>query len=273
MVVLVTESPEQGSRAAARLVGRAIKNNPALRLGLAAGNTPTGLHRNLVRLYTSNDLDFSRVRIFSLDEFLRLPSADPNSFHSFLHHHLLDHINTDPAHLHLLNGQTDEDIGAYCSGYEKSIRDHGGIDLQILGIGRNGHLGFNEPGAGLHSRTRISLLSASTRRMTGRLFKQAQVPECAVTMGIGTILEARALLLLAFGEQKAAAVAKAIEGSLTASTPTSAIQLHPLVILVLDQKAASSLKHKNHYQREASRADMLLPDWLRNEKAGPATFA
>lgn len=263
MVVLITKSPEEGSRTAARLVGRAIKNNPALRLGLAAGKTPTGLYSNLVSLHKSNDLDCSLVRIFSLDEFIGLPGGSPNNFHSFFRRHLLDHINTDPAHLHLLNGQTDEDMGTYCSDYEKIIQIHGGIDLQILGIGRNGHVGFNEPGSSLQSRTRISLLSATTRRSYVRLFGRTQVPEWAVTMGVGTILEARVLLLLAFGEQKAAAVAKAVEGPLTASLPASAIQLHPFVILVLDQKAASSLKHTKHYHREASRAEVQLPDWLR----------
>ncbi|MCC2640752.1 MAG: nagB [Nitrospira sp.] len=268
MVVLITESPEEGSRAAARLVSRAIKNSPALRLGLAAGNTPTGLYRNLVLLHQSNELDFSLVRIFSLDEFIALPAGSPNSFRSFFHRHLLDHVNLDPAHLHLLNGQTDEDLGRYCSGYEQGIRDHGGIDLQILGVGRNGHVGFNEPGSSLHSRTRIILLSATTRRTFVRPFDRAEIPEWAMTMGVGTILESRALLLLAFGEQKASAVAKAVEGPLTASLPASAIQLHPFVILVLDQKAASSLKHKKHYQREASRADVLLPEWLRDGEGG-----
>jgi glucosamine-6-phosphate deaminase len=118
MVALITDSVEEGSRAAARIVGQAVKNNPALRLGLAAGNTPIGLYRNLVRLHRSEHLDFSRVRIFSLDEFLGLPSSDSNSYHAFFHHHLLGHINAHPTHLHLLNGQADEDIASYCSSYE-----------------------------------------------------------------------------------------------------------------------------------------------------------
>ncbi len=267
MVALITDSVEEGSRAAARLVGQAIKNNPALRLGLAAGNTPTGLYRNLVDLHRSERLDFSQVGIFSLDEFLGLPSSSANSYHAFFHQHLLDHVNIDPTHLHLLNGQADEDIASYCSSYEQLIRDHGGIDLQILGIGRNGHLGFNEPGSSLNSRTRISLLSASTRRNMARLFNHAHVPEWAVTMGLGTIREARALLLLAFGKQKAAAVAKALEGPLSASTPASSMQLHPTSILVLDRKAASCLKGKEYYRREASQLKVLLPAWLRGKRS------
>jgi glucosamine-6-phosphate deaminase len=267
MVVLITENIEEGSRTAARLVGQAVNNNPALRLGLAAGNTPTGLYRNLVDLHRSERLDFSRVEVFSLDEFLGLATNSANSFHTFYHQHLLNHVNIDPTHLHLLNGQTEKDIASYCSYYEQLIRDNGGIDLQILGIGRNGHLGFNEPGSSLNSRTRISLLSASTRRGMARLFTQTHVPEWAVTMGLGTILEARVLLLLAFGKQKAAAVAKAVEGPLSASIPASSIQLHPNSILILDHEAASSLRNQEYYRHEASQLEALLPDWLRGEKS------
>lgn len=262
-MILITESAEEGGRTAARLVGQAITHNPALRLGLAAGNTPTGLYRHLVRLHRSDRLDFSLVRIFSLDEFLGLPEKSPNSFRAFYHHHLLDHINADPAHVHLLNGEAEKEIGSYCESYERMIREQGGIDLQILGIGRNGHLGFNEPGSSLHSRTRMTLLSAATRRANARLFNPDHVPEWAITMGIGTILEARVLLLLAFGEQKATAVAKAIEGPLTASIPASAMQLHSAAIVVLDRKAASRLKNRAYYRTEASRVNLLLPEWLR----------
>ncbi|HEX2055642.1 MAG TPA: glucosamine-6-phosphate deaminase [Nitrospiraceae bacterium] len=262
-MVLITDSAEEGSRTAARLVGQAIANNPALRLGLAAGNTPTGLYRHLVSLHRSARLDFTQVRLFSLDEFAGLSTESPHSFHAFYRTHLLDHINVEPAQLHLINGETDKDIGSYCESYERLIRKQGGIDLQILGIGRNGHLGFNEPGSSLRSRTRLTLLSAGTRRANARQFRKATPPEWAVTMGIGTILEARALLLLAFGQEKAVAVAKAVEGPVTASVPASALQLHPIPIVILDRKAASRLKNKAYYRQEATRWDMLLPDWLR----------
>ena len=262
-MVLITETAEEGSRTAARLVAQAITNNPALRLGLAAGNTPTGVYRHLVRLHQSDRLDFSLVRIFSLDEFLGLPQDSPNSFRAFYRRHLLDHINAEPAHVHLLNGEVEKEISSYCESYERRIREQGGIDLQILGIGRNGHLGFNEPGSSLRSRTRMTLLSDATRRANAQSFNRARVPQWAVTMGIGTILESRALLLLAFGEEKAAAVAKAIEGPLAASTPASAVQLHSAAILVLDQKAASRLKNRRYYRTEASQVNLLLPEWLR----------
>jgi glucosamine-6-phosphate deaminase len=262
-MVLITDSAEEGSRTAARLVGQAIKHNPRLRLGLAAGHTPTGLYRHLVELHRANRLDFSSVSIFSLDEFLGLPRDSPNSFHAFYHRHLLDQININPAHLHLLQGDTDKEIRSYCETYERMIQEQGGIDLQILGIGQNGHLGFNEPGSSLHSRTRMTLLSAATLRANAGQLKGAAIPEWAVTMGIGTILEARVLLLLAFGEEKATAVAKAVEGPLTASVPASAVQLHSAGILILDRKAASRLKNKKYYRAEAARMNALLPDWLR----------
>jgi glucosamine-6-phosphate deaminase len=264
-MVLITDSAEEASRTAARLVGRAIRSKPALRLGLAAGNTPTGLYRQLVQFRHANRLDFSRVEIFSLDEFLGLPHASPHSFRAFFHRHLLAHINIDPTRLHLLSGAADKDIGSTCDSYERLIRDHGGIDLQILGVGRNGHLGFNEPGSSLRSRTRMTLLSAETRRANAKPFEPEAVPEWAVTMGLGTILEARALLVLAFGEAKAAAVAKAVEGPLTASVPASAVQLHPAAMLILDRKAASRLKNRIYYRREAAQLEALLPNWMRAE--------
>lgn len=262
-MILIADSAEEGSRAAAGLVGRAIANNPALRLGLAAGNTPTRLYRHLISLHQADSLDFSHVRIFSLDEYLGLPGDSPSSFRTFYHDHLLDHINCNPAHLHLLDGESDKEIWSYCESYERMIREQGGIDLQILGIGKNGHLGFNEPGSSLRSRTRMTLLSDATRRANARLFDHEKTPEWAVTMGLGTIVEARALLLLAFGEQKAAAVAKAVEGPLTASVPASTVQLHPTAILILDRKAALRLKNKRYYRAEAPRTKALLPDWLR----------
>lgn len=261
-MVLITDSAEEGSRTAARLVGQAVKNNPGLRLGLAAGHTPTGLYRHLVELHQADRLDFSTVRIFSLDEFLDLPCDSPGSFRAFYREHLLDHLNLNPAHLHLLTGETDKGIASYCEAYERMIRERGGIDLQILGIGQNGHVGFNEPGSSLRSRTRMTLLTAGTRRANARQFQREKVPEWAITMGIGTILEARALLLLAFGEEKATAVAKAVEGPLTASVPASAVQLHSTAILVLDRKAASRLNNRKYYRAEAARWKMLLPDWL-----------
>lgn len=252
MLVLITETPEEGSRIAGGLVAQAIKQTPALRLGLAAGNTPIGLYRNLVKLHRATRLDFAHVRLFSLDEFIGLRSDSPNSYHTFFRQHLINHITIDPAHLHLLSGQTDEDIASSCVSYERLIRNQGGIDLQILGIGQNGHLGFNEPGSSLNSRTRRIFLSASTKQNLSRVFDGEPVQEWAVTMGLGTIREARTLLLLAFGAHKAEVVAKAVEGPLSAFIPASSIQLHPSVVLVLDREAAGSLTNQEYYRQQSS---------------------
>ncbi|MGE3977968.1 MAG: glucosamine-6-phosphate deaminase [Nitrospira sp.] len=261
MLVLITETSEAGSRMAGSLVAQAIKQTPALRLGLAAGNTPLGLYRNLVELHRTTRLDFSHVRLFSLDEFIGLPSDSPNHYRVFYHQHLIDHLNINPAHLHLLSGPAEQDIASSCVSYEQLIRNQGGIDLQILGIGQNGHLGFNEPGSSLNSRTGRCFLSASTKHYLARVFNSEPVPEWAVTMGLGTIREARTLLLLAFGAHKAKVVAKSLEGPLSAFIPASSIQLHPNVVVVLDREAAGSLKNQEYYRQQSSQV-MKSNQWF-----------
>jgi len=151
---------------------------------------------------------------------------------------------------------------SYCHSYERLIHDRGGIDVQLLGIGINGHLAFNEPMSSFRSRTRVSLLSAETRETLSPTFNETEVPEWAVTMGLGTIAEARALLMLAFGKEKAKAIAKAVEGPLTAAIPASSIQLHPNAVVILDPEAAGDLKFKKYYQQQSSHLAMLLPRGL-----------
>ena len=262
MLVVITESIEQGHRTAASLIGQSIKKNPTLRLGLAAGHTPIGVYQSLVDLHRAPHLDFSRVEFFSLDEFLGLPSSSSNSYAAFFHQHVFRHVNADPAHIHLLRGDAQEDIISYCHAYEQLIYDRGGIDVQLLGIGINGHLAFNEPMSSFQSRTRVCLLSAETREALSWTFNETEVPEWAITMGLGTIAEARTLLMLAFGKEKATAVAQAVEGPLTAAIPASSIQLHPHAVVILDPDAAGDLKYKSHYQQQSSHLAMLLPRGL-----------
>jgi glucosamine-6-phosphate deaminase len=262
MLVLITETVEQGHRTAVSLLGQSIRQNPTLRLGLAAGNTTIGVYQHLVDLHRSTHLDLSGVEFFSLDEFLGLPSNSSKSYDAFFQQHLFRHINADPAHIHLLKGEHRGDIVSYCHSYERLIHDRGGIDVQLLGIGLNGHLAFNEPMSGLRSRTRVCLLSAETREILSRTFNDTEVPESAVTMGLGTIGEARALLLLAFGKEKAQMIAQAVEGPLTAVIPASSIQLHPNAVVILDQEAAGDLKFKKYYQQQSSHLAILLPRGL-----------
>ena len=259
MLVVITDTIEQGHQTAASLVCQAIKKNPTLRLGLAAGNTSIGVFQSLVALHQSTHLDFSAVEVFSLDEFLGLPSGSSMSYDAFFHQHLFRYINADPARIHLLSGEPQGNIVSYCHSYEQLIHDRGGIDVQLLGIGINGHLAFNEPMSSFSSRTRMCLLSTETREKLSQTFHETKVPEWAVTMGLGTIAEAQTLLLLAFGEEKAEAIARAIEGPLTAEIPASSIQLHQNVVVILDPAAARGLKYKRYYRQQSSHLATLLP--------------
>jgi glucosamine-6-phosphate deaminase len=259
VLVVITDTAEQGHQTAASLVGQAIKKNPALRLGLAAGTTPVGLYQRLAHLHRLTHLDFSAVEFFSLDEFLGLPPKSSMSYDVFFQEQLFRHINADPVHIHLLKGEPVEDIVSYCHSYERLIHDHGGIDVQLLGIGMNGHLAFNEPMSSFTSRTRMCLLSGETRDHLSRTFNETKVPEWAVTMGLGTISEAQTLVMLAFGKEKAKPVAQAIEGPLTAAVPASSIQLHDHVVVILDPAAAGDLKHKRYYRDQTAHLARLLP--------------
>ena len=262
MLVVITETIEQGHRTAASLVGQSIKKNPTLRLGLAAGATPIGVYQGLVDLHRSTQLDFSGMEFFSLDEFLGLPSSSSKSYDAYFHQHLFRHINANLGNIHLLKGEPQGDMDSYCQSYERLINDRGGIDVQLLGIGINGHLAFNEPMSSFRSRTRVCLLTAETRETLSRTFDETQVPERAVTMGLGTIAEARALLMLAFGKEKAKVISQAVEGPLTAAIPASSIQLHPNAVVILDPEAARDLKFKKYYQQQSSHLAMLLPRGL-----------
>ncbi len=262
MLVVITETIEEGHRTAASLVAQSIKKNPILRFGLAAGHIPIGVYQGLVDLHRSTHLHFSGVEFFSLDELLGLPSGSSMSYEAFFHQHLFRHVNANPDNIHLLKGKPQGDITSYCHSYEQLIHDRGGIDVQLLGVGINGHLAFNEPMSSFRSRTRVCLLSAETRETLSRTFNETAVPEWAVTIGLGTIAEARALLMLAFGQEKAKIIAQAIEGPLTAAIPASSIQLHPNAVVILDPEAAGDLKYKKYYRQQSSHLAMLLPRGL-----------
>jgi len=262
MLIVITDTIEEAHRTAASLVAQSIKKNPTLRFGLAAGHTPIGLYQGLVDLHRSMSLDFSGVEFFSLDEFLGLPLGSTMSYGAFFHEHLLRHVNADPAHIHLLKGEAQGDMVSYCHSYERLIHDRGGIDVQLLGIGISGHLAFNEPMSSFRSRTMVCLLSTETREKLSRTFNETEVPEWAVSMGLGTIAEARTLLMLAFGKEKAKAIAQALEGQLTAAVPAASVQLHPNAVVILDPEAAEDLRYKSYYREQSSHLAMLLPGGL-----------
>jgi glucosamine-6-phosphate deaminase len=263
MLLVLKASPEEVGREAGRVVANAVRRNPALRLGLATGNTMLGMYRELVRSHREEKLDFSRVVTFNLDEYLGLPSNHPQSFHRFMQQNFFAHVNVGPANIHIPDGAIKGNYQQYCASYENAIRDAGGIDLQILGIGRNGHVGFNEPTSSLGSRTRLKVLSKETIEDNRKFFAaEEEIPQCAITMGIGTILEAKRVLLLASGSSKAAAIAKAIEGPLTASVTASALQLHGEVTFIVDREAGALLKQQEYYQRVLEMTAILTPERL-----------
>jgi glucosamine-6-phosphate deaminase len=244
MEIIIQATPEAASEIAARIVARLLREKPHAVLGLATGSTPLRLYRELVQ----RKLDWRRVTTFNLDEYVGLAPRHPQSYHSFMWKNFFQYINIAKKNVHIPDGQA-KDIPAFCGRYEKQIRAAGGIDLQILGIGTDGHIGFNEPTSSLASRTRIKTLTERTRRDNARFFgTEADVPHHVITMGIGTILEARAVLLLAFGKNKSGAVAKAVEGPITAINPASVLQMHPMAKMVVDKAAAAKLKKTSYYR-------------------------
>jgi len=241
MLLRITKNYDEMSELAASIVAERLRKNPALVLGLATGSTPLGTYRALTRMHRDEGLDFSRATTFNLDEYIGLSPTHPQSYHRFMEEHFFRHVNLDRRFAFIPDG-TAADVEAHCQWYEEQIRAAGGIDLQILGIGRNGHLAFNEPGSSLGSRTRIKPLSEDTRRDNARFFPSLEaVPTHAITMGIGTIMEARELILLASGERKADAVKAAVEGPITAIVPASIMQMHRRAYVIVDQPAAAKL--------------------------------
>ena len=247
MDVWILESAEAVAAKAADLCTELIRRKPDARLGLAGGATPQALYAELIRRYQAGQLSFSRVETFNLDEYLGMGPQHPKSFHRAMRESFFAHVDIDPANAHLPTGDAADPV-AEAAAYEALIESRGGIDLQILGIGRNGHIGFNEPGSSLGSRTRVKTLSLATVRDNQLGGPDFEAPIMAITMGIGTILDARALLVLATGAAKARAVAAALEGPLTASCPASAIQLHPNATVLLDVAAAADLRSRDYYE-------------------------
>lgn len=241
MLVIVKENYDAMCKEAARLVADRLRKKPNMVLGLATGSTPLGLYKELIRMHRDEGLDFSKVTTFNLDEYVGLPPSHDQSYHYFMHENFFKDINLDVRHIHVPQGMS-KDIDAFCEWYEKRIGECGGIDLQVLGIGGNGHIAFNEPGSSLGSRTRIKTLTGTTRMDNARFFKtKDEVPRYAITMGVGTIMDAKELLLLANKTGKADAVKEAVEGPLTAMCPASIIQMHCKAFVFVDRDAASKL--------------------------------
>lgn len=260
MEVTIKPTYEEMSRAAAQEVARLLNTKPNAVLGMATGSTPLGLYQELVRMHREEGLDFSQVTTFNLDEYVGLAPSHSQSYHYFMHENFFQHVNVPKHNIYIPSGNT-SNYPAFCSWYEQRIEECGGIDLQILGIGSDGHVAFNEPGSSLSSRTRLKTLARQTIEDNARFFdKPEDVPIYAITMGVGTILEAGTLLLLANRENKAWAVASAIEGPITGMVTASALQLHPNAKVYIDDAAAGQLKMREYY------------DWIEEHRPGAPRY-
>lgn len=250
MEIIIQKSPEDASALLAKRIACLVRSKPDAVLGLATGGTPLGLYKEMIRLHREEGLDFSEVRTFNLDEYVGLAPSHPASYCNFMREMLFQHININPSRTFVPSGLVaGNEIEAYCARYEKEIRQIGGIDIQLLGIGSDGHIGFNEPSSSLASRTRIKTLTQRTRDDNARFFgNPSEVPHHVITMGIGTIMDAREIVLLATGESKSTAIAAAVEGPITASCPASILQMHPQAKIYLDEHSASKLSRRDYYR-------------------------
>ena len=247
MEVVVLPTYEEMSKAAAAVVADVLNAKPNAVLGMATGSTPLGLYQELVRMHRAGHLDFAQVTTFNLDEYVGLPTTNSQSYHYFMHENFFKHVNISPGNIYIPSGTT-SNYQAFCDWYEQRIEECGGIDVQILGIGSDGHIAFNEPGSSLSSRTRLKTLARPTIEDNARFFERAEdVPIYAITMGVGTILEAETLVLAANGANKADAVAQMVEGPVTSMITASALQLHPSAKVFLDEAAAGQLKMRDYY--------------------------
>jgi glucosamine-6-phosphate deaminase len=248
MEVIIQPNKDAAALLVARIIEHDLRANPHLVLGLATGVTMERVYRQLVRMHREAKLDFSLCSTFNLDEYVGLPATDANSYRHYMDEHLFHQVNIEPRNTHLPDGLA-TDLAEECRDYEALIQKFGGIDLQLLGVGKAGHIGFNEPLSALRSRTRVKALTPTTIKQNAPLFGgEDKMPRRAITMGVGTIIEARRCLLLATGDSKADVIAQAVEGPITSMVTASALQLHPKCTVVVDEEAGAKLKEKEYYR-------------------------
>jgi glucosamine-6-phosphate deaminase len=248
MEVVILPGSRQVGVLAADAIEALLRRKPHAVLGLATGASPLPIYDELVRRYVEGRIDFSQARGFGLDEYVGLEEGHPQSYREVIRREFADRVNIAAENVHSPDGAA-ADIPAACDAYEEAINTAGGVDLQLLGVGTDGHIGFNEPGSSLASRTRIKTLIEQTRRDNARFFKSVRdVPHHAITQGLGTILDARHVILVATGAQKAQSVRDLVEGPVAAICPASVLQLHPHVTTIVDEAAASSLRLADYYR-------------------------
>jgi len=241
MRVVIEKDYERLSKKAALMVASQITLKPDSVLGLATGDTPLGMYRELIEMYNRGEIDFSEVTTFNLDEYYQLPPESPRSYHYYMKENFFKYVNLHPEKTHIPDGMTDN-IERECINYENKIKRSGGIDLQVLGIGSNGHIGFNEPGKRLNVTTHLVSLTDETISSNSRFFDSPEdVPRKAISVGMATILKARRIILLASGWNKAQAIKNTVSGYVSTETPSSLLQTHPEITVIIDREAASLL--------------------------------
>ncbi|TYR79746.1 glucosamine-6-phosphate deaminase [Priestia megaterium] len=241
MNIIQVKDYAEMSKKAAELLIKKVKANPSINLGLATGGTPKGLYKELIHDHTQNGTSYQKVTTFNLDEYIGMKANNPNSYHYYMADALFNHIDIPAQHTHLPNGRA-QNNEQECIRYDQLIDSLGGIDLQVLGIGQNGHIGFNEPGTPFHSPTHIVKLEESTRQANARYFNSIdEVPTHAITMGISSIMKSKEILLLVSGESKSEAMQKLLHGEISEDFPASILKNHPCVTIIADQKALSGI--------------------------------
>jgi len=242
MNILTFDSEEQLNEAGAGILASTLQTNPSAVLGLATGGTPVGIYGKLVETYRRGLVSFRKATTFNLDEYVGLPADHPESYRTYMERHLFGHVDLPPEQAHLPNGNA-PDLAEECRRYDRLIEEAGQFDLQLLGLGHNGHIGFNEPAHALMSGTHTVDLAAETRAANARYFDSPEdVPAKAITIGVGTILKARTILLVVKGEDKAPIVHRALTGPISTDCPASLLQTHPHLVVLLDSAAAGCLK-------------------------------
>ncbi|ROS52504.1 glucosamine-6-phosphate deaminase [Frigoribacterium sp. PhB24] len=259
MEIIILPTPAEVGRVAAAKIASVVQKKPAAVIGLATGSSPQVVYADLQRRVEAGEISFAEARGFALDEYVGIPLEHPESYASVIARDVIGPLGFDPSRVRVPDGRAG-DLEAAAREYDAAIRDAGGVDVQILGIGANGHIGFNEPTSSFASRTRVKTLAPSTREANARFFESLdQVPAHCMTQGLGTILDAHELVLVAHGAAKAAAVAAAIEGPLSSFVPGSALQLHESATVVLDEEAAAGLQLANYYRHTYDHK----PEWQR----------
>ncbi len=261
MQVVILDDAAAVAAYGANIFKQQLKNKPESVLGLATGSSPIELYKNLIAANKAGEISFAKATTFNLDEYLGLKGDHPQSYRYFMNEQLFNHIDIDKANTHVPDGSTNNPAAA-CAEFEAKMQAADGVDVQLLGIGRNGHIGFNEPTSSLASRTRVKTLTKETIDDNARFFGPDEFqPHLSITMGIGTIMEARQVVLIATGASKAQAIKDTVEGALSAACPASILQMHPKAVIVIDKAAAGLLQFGEFYQYIETQQQKLLEEY------------